>query len=58
MEVTLKIFRYNPEIDKKPHYEKYTLDADLTDRILDLLERIKGEEDGTLAFRRSCAHGI
>jgi succinate dehydrogenase / fumarate reductase iron-sulfur subunit len=58
MEVILKIFRYNPEIDKKPHYEKYTLDAQPTDRILDLLEQIKGEMDGTLSFRRSCAHGI
>jgi succinate dehydrogenase / fumarate reductase iron-sulfur subunit len=58
MKVTLKIFRYNPETDKKPHYEKYTLDAQPTDRILDLLEQIKGEVDGTLSFRRSCAHGI
>jgi succinate dehydrogenase / fumarate reductase iron-sulfur subunit len=58
MEVILKIFRYNPEIDKKPHYEKYTLDAQPTDRILDLLEQIKGEIDGTFSFRRSCAHGI
>jgi len=58
MEITLKIFRYNPELDKKPRYEKYTLEAELTDRILDLLERIKGSVDGTLSFRRSCAHGI
>ncbi len=58
MEVTLKIFRYNPEKDKKPHYEKYKLDAQPTDRILDLLEQIKSEKDGTLSFRRSCAHGI
>ncbi len=58
MQVTLKIFRYNPEKDKKPYFGKYTLEADPTDRILDLLERIKGEEDGTLSFRRSCAHGV
>lgn len=58
MEVTLKIFRYNPEKEKKPHYEKYKLDVQATDRILDLLEQIKSEKDGTLSFRRSCAHGI
>jgi succinate dehydrogenase / fumarate reductase iron-sulfur subunit len=58
MQVTLKIFRYNPEKDKKPHYEKYTLEAHETDRILDLLEHVKGYIDGTLSFRRSCAHGI
>jgi succinate dehydrogenase / fumarate reductase iron-sulfur subunit len=58
MEVTLKIFRYNPEVDKKGHYETYTLEAEETDRILDLLEKVKGHDDGTLSFRRSCAHGV
>ncbi len=58
MEVTLKIFRYNPEVDKTFHYETYTLEAVETDRILDLLEKVKGYNDGTLSFRRSCAHGI
>src|SRR5512139_687156 len=58
MEVTLKIFRFNPETDKKPHYESYKLQAEPTDRVLDLLEYVKGNFDGTLSFRRSCAHGI
>jgi len=54
----LKIFRYNPEKDKKPSYKTYKLEADPTDRVLDLLEKVKGYQDGTLSFRRSCAHGI
>ncbi len=58
MEVTVKVFRFNPEQDKKPHYETYKLSAEPTDRVLDLLEYIKGYYDGTLSFRRSCAHGI
>ena len=58
MQVTLKIFRYNPEVDKKFHYETYVLEAEETERILDLLELVKGHHDGTLAFRRSCAHGV
>jgi succinate dehydrogenase / fumarate reductase iron-sulfur subunit len=58
MQVTLKIFRYNPEKDKKPHYETYKVEAEPTDRVLDLLEYIKNHHDGTLTFRRSCAHGI
>ena len=58
MQVTLKVFRYNPEKDKKPHYAKYVLEAQPTDRVLDLLEHVKGFTDGTLSFRRSCAHGI
>ena len=58
MQITLRVFRYNPEKDKKPRYEKYTLEAEPTDRVLDLLEYIKGNFDGTLSFRRSCAHGV
>lgn len=58
MQVTLRVFRFNPEKDKKPHYEKYQLEAEPTDRVLDLLEYIKGYKDGTLSFRRSCAHGV
>jgi len=58
MQVTLKVFRFNPEDDQKKHYDTFTLDAEPTDRVLDLLERIKGDVDGTLGFRRSCAHGV
>jgi len=58
MQVTLKIFRYNPENGKKPGYDAYTLDVDPIDRVLDLLEYVKNYHDGTLSFRRSCAHGV
>jgi succinate dehydrogenase / fumarate reductase, iron-sulfur subunit len=58
MQVTLKVFRYDPERDKKPHYDTFKLEAEPTDRVLDLLEYVKGYHDGTLSFRRSCAHGV
>lgn len=58
MEVTLKIFRYNQESEDKPHYDQFVIEAEPTDRVLDLLEYVKGHHDGTLSFRRSCAHGI
>jgi len=59
MDVTLKIFRYNPEKDQKWHYESYVIEeAEPTDRVLDLLEKVKAYHDGTLSFRRSCAHGV
>jgi succinate dehydrogenase / fumarate reductase iron-sulfur subunit len=58
MQITLKVFRYNPEKDKKPHFDRYKVEADPHDRVLDVLEYIKGNFDGTLSFRRSCAHGI
>ncbi len=58
MEITIKIFRYNPEKDKRGHYEVYKVEGDENDRVLDVLEYIKGNYDGTLSFRRSCAHGV
>jgi len=58
MEVKVKVFRFDPEKDKKPHYETYKIESEPTDRVLDMLEFIKGTFDGTLSFRRSCAHGI
>jgi succinate dehydrogenase / fumarate reductase iron-sulfur subunit len=58
MQITLKIFRFNPETDKRPHYKTYKVEGEVTDRVLDLLEYVKGYHDGTLSFRRSCAHGI
>jgi succinate dehydrogenase / fumarate reductase, iron-sulfur subunit len=58
MQVDLRILRYNPELDQKPHWEAYTVEADPIDRVLDLLHKVKYEQDGTLTFRRSCAHGV
>lgn len=61
MEVTIKIKRQNPEIQgrEKPYWEEFKLrDVDKTDRLLEMLHRVKWEQDGTLSFRRSCAHGV
>ncbi len=59
MDLTVRIQRYDPETDSAPHFEDYDLDnVNATDRILDLLNRIKWEIDGGLTYRRSCAHGI
>jgi len=59
MQVTLRIRRSNPEKDPKPYWAEYTLnDVEPNDRVLELLHRVKWEQDGTLAFRRSCAHGV
>jgi succinate dehydrogenase / fumarate reductase iron-sulfur subunit len=59
MQIELRILRYDPERDARPHWESYAIEADAKlDRVLDLLHRVKYELDGTLTFRRSCAHGI
>jgi succinate dehydrogenase / fumarate reductase iron-sulfur subunit len=58
MQVDLRILRFDPERDAKPHWESYLVDSEPMDRVLDLLHRVKYEQDGTLTFRRSCAHGV
>jgi succinate dehydrogenase / fumarate reductase iron-sulfur subunit len=59
MRIELRILRYDPERDAKPHWASYDLEADpKLDRVLDLLHRVKYELDGSLTFRRSCGHGI
>jgi succinate dehydrogenase / fumarate reductase iron-sulfur subunit len=58
MKVTLKVYRFNPEIDMEPHYDSFTIEAEPNERILDCLNKIRWTQDSTIAFRMSCAHGI
>jgi succinate dehydrogenase / fumarate reductase iron-sulfur subunit len=58
VQVDLRILRFNPERDREPHWERYQVEAEPVDRVLSLLEAVKAEQDGSLAFRRSCGHGI
>jgi succinate dehydrogenase / fumarate reductase, iron-sulfur subunit len=55
---TIIIRRYNPETDSEPRWVDYDVEVYSTDRVLDVLHKIKWEQDGSLAFRRSCAHGV
>ena len=61
MDMNIRVKRQNVEIpgQDKPYWETFALkDVDPTDRLLEMLHRIKWEQDGTLSFRRSCAHGV
>jgi succinate dehydrogenase / fumarate reductase iron-sulfur subunit len=58
MQIELRILRFDPERDERPHEERYSLEAGPMDRVLDLLHKVKYEQDGTLTFRRSCGHGV
>mgnify|MGYP003290042739 CR=1 FL=1 len=58
MELTLKIRRYNPELGPNPWWDEFTVEMEPSDRVLDALHEVKWKHDGTLALRRSCAHGI
>jgi succinate dehydrogenase / fumarate reductase, iron-sulfur subunit len=56
--VTFIVRRFNPETDQEAYWENFEVDMYSTDRVLDGLHKIKWEQDGSLSFRRSCAHGI
>ena len=58
--LTLSIYRYNPEVDDKPYMKDYeiAIPSKSDPMLLMLLERIKAEQDPTLTFRRSCREGV
>lgn len=58
MNIVLRISRYNPQKDDAPRLQDFSVTAEPTDRLLDALMYIKRNVDGTLSFRKSCAHGV
>nr|PZM98815.1 MAG: succinate dehydrogenase iron-sulfur subunit [Actinomycetota bacterium] len=63
LQVTLRIRRCNPEgtaehAPGEEYWQDFQVECLATDRVLDALHKIKWEQDGSLAFRRSCAHGV
>lgn len=58
IKVKFKVYRYNPEKDKKPYMQDYTLELDNPHiKVLTAIEMLK-EQDPTLAIRRSCREGV
>ncbi|MEP6482307.1 MAG: succinate dehydrogenase iron-sulfur subunit [Rhodoglobus sp.] len=55
---TLIIRRFDPEKDAEPYWQDFDVVMYGSDRVLDALHKIKWEQDGSLSFRRSCAHGV
>jgi succinate dehydrogenase / fumarate reductase iron-sulfur subunit len=58
MKCTFIVFRFDPAVDTEGRYQQYSVEAEPADRILDCLNKIRSEQDPTLAYRFSCAHGI
>jgi len=56
MKVTFKILRQNPQLN--PQFQSYTLEVNPKNTILECLNRIKWELDGTLTFRKNCRNTI
>ncbi len=51
MRLILEIQRFNSKTDKEPAYQRYEVEVQPTERILDALMQIKSFQDPTLAFR-------
>jgi succinate dehydrogenase iron-sulfur subunit len=58
IKVTFRIRRFNPELAAEAFWQDFEVEMDPKDRVLDALHKIKWELDGSLTFRRSCAHGV
>jgi succinate dehydrogenase / fumarate reductase iron-sulfur subunit len=56
--ITFKVFRFNSETDYLPHYNTIEMEVTSEEVVLDILNRIKWEHDGSFSYRRSCRHGI
>jgi succinate dehydrogenase / fumarate reductase iron-sulfur subunit len=57
MQVLFKIIRQNAP-ESAPQIQTYELDVEPGNTILDCLNRIKWEQDGSLAFRKNCRNTI
>ncbi len=58
MERLFRIFRFDPQQEASPRFQEYLVRVEPIDKILDCLNRIRWEQDPSLSFRMSCAHGI
>lgn len=57
-DVTFKVFRFNADEDYLPYYKEYNMEVTSEEVVLDILNRIKWDHDGSFSYRRSCRHGI
>lgn len=56
--LTWKVFRFNKATDYLPHYDTIEIEVSKDEVVLDVMNRIKWEHDGSFSYRRSCRHGI
>jgi len=57
--IVVEIYRYNPEQDKQPYMQSFEVSVEKTGmKLLDALNYIKWNLDGTLTYRRSCGEGV
>ena len=55
----VSLYRYNPETDDAPFMQEFFVETGGRDlMVLDVLELIKAEHDGSVTYRRSCREGV
>ena len=55
----VSLYRYNPETDDAPFMQDFSFETGGKDlMVLDVLELIKAEHDGSVTYRRSCREGV
>jgi succinate dehydrogenase / fumarate reductase iron-sulfur subunit len=55
----VSLYRYNPETDEAPYMQDFSVDTGGRDlMVLDVLELIKADYDGSVTYRRSCREGV
>ncbi|MEW6275583.1 MAG: 2Fe-2S iron-sulfur cluster-binding protein [Bacillota bacterium] len=57
MKVVLKIYRFDPEKDRCPYFQNFTVSVAEQETVLDALAKAR-EQDPGLSFRRSCRSAI
>jgi len=56
--ITLEVFRYRPETEKEPVFQIYTVPFRDDWVVLDALNYLKDEVDGSISYRWSCRMGV
>lgn len=56
--ITLEVFRYQPDKHKEPTFQSFTVPFREDWVVLDALNHLKDQTDGSLSFRWSCRMGV
>ena len=58
MQANISVFKYNPDKEDDPSFQDYSLKIKKGETVLDILRRIRDDEDGSLVYRSSCRAAI
>jgi fumarate reductase iron-sulfur subunit len=56
--ITIEVFRYRPDTDKEPTFQSFTVPFQEDWVVLDALNYLKDQTDGSISFRWSCRMGV